>query len=178
MSSRRSVLALKMQPADVPARATATIDESLAAAWLTHGLEPEMRSRLASLGRLEILPEGSTITREGEPTRDCGVVLRGRVALRMRVPERGMVTILTVEPGDVVGWSALVPPYRATSTAVALESTELALFDGERLRTELTRQPELAAQVYPMLLQAVSRRLEGTRLQLLDLFTQRWVEPW
>jgi CRP/FNR family transcriptional regulator, cyclic AMP receptor protein len=158
--------------------ATATIDDSLAAAWLTHGLATDMRRRLAALGRLELVAEGSTITREGEPTQDCSVVLRGRVALRTRVPERGMVTILTVEPGDVVGWSAVVPPYRATSTAIALVPTELALFDGQQLRTELQRQPELAAQVYPLLLQAVARRLEGTRLQLLDLFTQRWVEPW
>ena len=33
--------------------------------------------------------------------------------LRVRVPERGPITILTVEPGDVVGWSAVVPPFRA-----------------------------------------------------------------
>ena len=35
-----------------------------------------------------------------------GVVIKGRVALRTLVPERGMVTILTVEPGDIFGWSA------------------------------------------------------------------------
>ena len=38
-------------------------------------------------------------------------MVTGRVALRVRVPERGPPTILTVEPGDVVGWSALVPPF-------------------------------------------------------------------
>jgi CRP-like cAMP-binding protein len=85
---------------------------------------------------------------------------------------------MTVEPGDVVGWSAIVPPYRATSTAVALVDTELAVFEGERLREALTTDQTLAADLYPVLLNAVARRLEGTRLQLLDLFSQRWVEPW
>ena len=58
----------------------------------------------------------------------------GRVALRTLVPERGMVTILTVEPGDVVGWSAVVPPHRATSTGIAIEPVTLLELPGERLR--------------------------------------------
>jgi CRP/FNR family transcriptional regulator, cyclic AMP receptor protein len=154
------------------------IADSLAAAWLTTELRPETRLALADLGRLAAIEAGDVLTREGEPNDNVGIVLSGRIALRLRVPERGNVTILTVEPGDVVGWSALVPPHRASSTAVALVPTELALFDGAALRDALGRDQQLAAEIYPLLLNAVARRLEGTRLQLLDLFSQRWVEPW
>jgi CRP-like cAMP-binding protein len=118
------------------------------------------------------------LTREGEPTEALGIVMVGRVGLRLRVPERGAVTILTVEPGDIVGWSALVPPHRASATAVAIVPSEVALFDGPALREALTTDSQLAAELYPAILSAVARRLEGTRLQLLDLFSQRWVEPW
>jgi CRP-like cAMP-binding protein len=118
------------------------------------------------------------IIREAETNDVLAIVLDGRVGLRVRVPERGQVTILTVEVGDVVGWSAIVPPYRASSTAVALAETELFIFDGPRLREALAADDHLAAQLYPVLLKAVARRLEGPRLQLLDLFSQRWVEPW
>lgn len=100
------------------------------------------------------------------------------MALRLRVPERGPTTILTVEPGDVVGWSAVVPPHRATSTIVALLPTELLLIDGAALRGELSADAELAAPVYLSLLEALARRLTGTRLQLLDLFTIPGSEPW
>jgi CRP-like cAMP-binding protein len=124
------------------------------------------------------VPAGSVLMREGETNDVMAIVLEGRVSLRMRVPERGQVSIVTIEPGDVVGWSAMVPPYRATSTAVVLADTELAQFDGPRLRELIAANAELAAQLYPVLLKAVARRLEGTRLQLLDLFSQRWVEPW
>jgi CRP-like cAMP-binding protein len=154
------------------------LDENLAAAWLTHELEPHTRIALAELGRLVALPAGEVLIREGDPSDVLAIVLEGRIGLRLRVPERGQVTIMTVEPGDVVGWSAIVPPYRATSTAVALVYTELAVFEGERLRDALTTDQTLAADLYPVLLNAVARRLEGTRLQLLDLFSQRWVEPW
>jgi CRP-like cAMP-binding protein len=124
------------------------------------------------------LAAGEVILREAETNDALAIVLEGRVGLRVRVPERGQVTILTVESGDVVGWSAIVPPYRATSTAVALGETELFIFDGPQLRVALAADDHLAAQLYPVLLKAVARRLEGTRLQLLDLFSQRWVEPW
>ena len=102
----------------------------------------------------------------------------GRVALRLRVPERGPTTILTIEAGDVVGWSAVVPPHRSTSTVIALETTELILMDGEGLRAELEVDPELAAAVYSALLEALARRLVATRQQLLDLFAQPVYEPW
>jgi CRP/FNR family transcriptional regulator, cyclic AMP receptor protein len=155
-----------------------SLASALGAGWLTTALSANARAALVTLGRIETVPTGSALTREGELADDCAIVLEGRVALRMRVPERGMVTILTVEPGDLVGWSAVVPPYRATSTAIAVGPATLAMFDGSRLRDELARNTELAASFYPLVLTAVGRRLEGTRLQLLDLFGQRWVEPW
>lgn len=163
---------------NTPAASGPRLDENLAAAWLTHSLSPHTRIRLAELGRLEHFPAGQVLLREGEPADYLGIVLEGRVGLRMRVPERGQVTVLTVEPGDVIGWSAVVPPYRSTSTPVALVDTELAYFDGPTLREALAADAQLAAEFYPVVLAAVARRLEGTRLQLLDLFSHRWVEPW
>jgi CRP-like cAMP-binding protein len=154
------------------------LDERLAAAWLTHGLSAETRVRLSELGRLSSVDAGTVLMREGVPTDFLAVVLEGRVGLRLRVPERGPVTILTVEPGDVLGWSAVVPPFRATSTAVALTPTELAVFDGPALRAALDADPTLAGELYPVLLAAVARRLEGTRQQLLDLFSRGQSEPW
>jgi CRP/FNR family transcriptional regulator, cyclic AMP receptor protein len=158
--------------------ALSSLDTKLAAAWVTRGVRPHMRLTLAGLAEPRTIPADQVLFREGDPSGFLAVVLEGRVSLRMRVPERGALTVLTVEPGDVVGWSALVPPYRATSTAVATADTQLAWFDGARLRAALDADDGLAAEFYPVVLRAVARRLEGTRMQLLDLFSQRWVEPW
>ena len=97
----------------------------------------------------------------------------------MLVPERGMVTILTVEPGDLYGWSAIAAPKRATSTVVAMEP--------ERAHQPSTgwtsgwpwpRTTASRPALYPRVLEAVSRRLGATRLQLLDLFTQPERDAW
>ncbi len=124
------------------------------------------------------LAAGVTFMREGEVTTSLTILCRGRVALRMRVPERGAVTILTLDPGDIVGWSAIVPPYRATTSATTLEPTELAVIAAEELRALLAADAELAAAFLPPVLETVAARVAATRDQLLDLFRGVGFDPW
>lgn len=149
---------------------------ALGTTWFGSGLSAHARDRLADCATLEALEAGETLLREGDPTSLFAIVVGGRIALRMHVPERGPVTVLTVEPGDVVGWSALVPPHRSTSTAVALARTTLLSFEPRRLRAILDGDLALAATLYPRLLEAIARRLGATRGQLLDLYAQQ-AEP-
>src|SRR5665811_861663 len=116
--------------------------------------------------------------REGDESEVLGVVIKGRVALRTHVAERGDLTLLTVEPGDIYLWSALVPPYRATSTAVAIETLEAITFEGPALRAALREDAALAQALYPRVLVAVERRLNATRVQLLELFAAKEVRTW
>lgn len=146
--------------------------------WFGDQLPAAARARLEQRARAATYAAGAEILREGDLTKDLAVIRRGRVALRLRVPERGPTTILTVEPGDVVGWSAVVPPHHATSTVIAVSETELILLDSEVLRAELGSDPELAAAVYAALLKALARRLTATRQQFLDLFMHPAYEPW
>jgi CRP/FNR family cyclic AMP-dependent transcriptional regulator len=153
-----------------------TVTAALGTTWFGSGLSPHARSRLAECATLRDHQAGETILREGDETALFAIVTRGRVALRMHVPERGPVTILTVEPGDVLGWSAVVPPHRSTSTAVTIEPTTLLSFEPRRLRALLEADLPLAATLYPRLMEAMGRRLGATRHQLLDLYAQQ-AEP-
>lgn len=141
-------------------------------------LPPEVRARLNVLGTMLAYEPGDQIMRAGAPAPFLAVVERGRVALRLRVPERGRVTIVTVEPGELVGWSAVVPPFRATVDAVATTPTRLIAYDAAAVRERLTADCELAANLLPLVLESVSERLSASWDQLLDVFrTQPW-EPW
>ncbi len=152
--------------------------KALSESWFGAGLSPEAIARLASIAQIREVEAGAAVHREGQVSEALGIVLAGRVALRMLVPERGMVTILTVEPGDIVGWSAVVPPHRSTSDGVAIEPVRLLELPGDRLRGLLRADHALAASVYPRILQAVARRLAATRFQLLDLFAREsWGRP-
>jgi CRP-like cAMP-binding protein len=154
------------------------LDSALASGWFGAGLPDAARARLADVADVTSYPAGAVVIREGTPVDSLGVVLDGRLAIRLNVPGREIVTVLTVEQGDFIGWSALVPPHRATSTIVALEPTTVVTFEGSALRTALESDPDLAAAVLRRVLDAVARRLAATRTQLLDLFSRAEREPW
>ena len=150
----------------------------LAASWFGSDLPPHARTAFLELAVEREVGAGTEMVREGQPTTGFGLVLSGRVALRLHVPGRGQVTILTVEPGDTYGWSAIVPPYRSTSTGVAVEPVRALVVDAVALRAALRADDALAASLYPRVLEAVARRLDGTRLQLLDLFAGQVEASW
>jgi CRP/FNR family transcriptional regulator, cyclic AMP receptor protein len=150
----------------------------LAGTWFGGGLSDAALARLSGLANLREYVDGAIVLREGAAVDDLGVVVAGRVAIRLHVPGRGTRTILTVEPGDVIGWSAIVPPHRSTSTLVAVGSTTVIELDGPALRAALADDPTLAATVLPRAMEAIARRLTATRVQLLDLFAQAEDEPW
>jgi CRP-like cAMP-binding protein len=153
--------------------------DRLSNTWFGRGLPARARARLADIGRLRAIETGGTLLREGSEADEFGIVLSGLLALRVAIAGRGTATLLTVEPGDVFGWSALVPPYRSTSSVVGIEAGEALTFDGPRLRELLAGDETLAATLYPRLLEALGRRLTATRTQLLDLYARdREYEPW
>ena len=139
--------------------------------WFGSELSPETQERLASLGSLITYEPEEVILHEGDVVTQMGILISGRLALRTLVPERGPVTILSVEQGDLFGWSAILPDTAAQSTVVAIEPSKALVIDGATLRAALKADHGLAASLYPRVLQAVARRLRATRLQLLDLFT-------
>ena len=140
--------------------------------WFGRDLAPETQERLAKLGTLEDFGADTVVLREGEDARNMGILISGRLSLRTLVPERGPITILSIEPGDIFGWSAALGDMQTQSTAVATLPSQALMIDGARLRAALKEDHALAASLYPRILQAVGRRLRATRMQLLDLFAR------
>jgi CRP-like cAMP-binding protein len=61
---------------------------------------------------------------------------------------------------------------------VAIEQSEVLVCEARALREALEEDEDLAAALYPRILQAVARRLEATRLQLLDVFGRAEEQAW
>lgn len=163
----------------MPERATGHLDPERFDNCVLGRLSAEARATLATLGRSIEFETDAVILDEGADTRFLGLVEAGRVALRMRVPERGnRLTILTVEPGELLGWSAVVAPYRATVDAVAIAPTRIVAFDAVALRRSLATDSLLAAELPPLVLETVSHRLTASWTQLLDLFGTKETQPW
>jgi CRP/FNR family cyclic AMP-dependent transcriptional regulator len=140
--------------------------------WFGSDLAPQTQERLAKLGEIQDFEAEDVILHEGQEATEMGILISGRLALRTLVPERGPVTILSVEPGDIFGWSAVLADTKAQSTVVATEKSQALVIEGTKLRAALKEDHALAVSLYPQVLKAVARRLRQTRLQLLDLFAR------
>lgn len=114
--------------------------------------------------------EEETIFREGDHSLYLYIVKSGKIAIEVHLPSKGARTSLTVGPGDIFSWSALVEPRIETAGARAVEESEVLGIKGGAL-TDLCREDlALGSVVYRALTQVISARLIGTRLQLLDIF--------
>ena len=86
------------------------------------------------------------------------------------MPTRGGVRILSVGPGDMIAWSALLGDGRMTASAVAIEDTEVVAIPAADALALSETHPEFGYYLMQRVANALANRLVATRLQLLDLF--------
>ena len=144
--------------------------EALQAMEFTQGMEPRHIVILASIGAEQMFDEGDIIFHEGDKSDLLYLVQEGRVALYIRVPGRGNVTILSIEPGRLLGWSSLFPPHHKTAGARAMVSTRVIALNAPHLLQLCRRDPKLGYAVMQRVAEAITSRLVATRLQLLGIF--------
>jgi len=136
------------------------------------GAMPEpLRAALASNATLVSYDAGDLIFRENAAAQDLLLILSGSVALEMNVSGRGKVRLISLGPGDWVGWSALMGGGQMTTSALALSITHAAKFSAIELQQMCDQNPDIGYPLMKCVAQSLANRLVATRLQLLDLFS-------
>src|SRR5512142_2553329 len=120
-----------------------TIDALLREVPVFRGLEPAQLELIAGCGSNVHFDQGAVLFREGDAADIFYLVRHGTVALETYVPARGPAMIETLQPGEVVGWSWLFPPYRWHFDARALTDLRATAFDGACLRGKADADPRL-----------------------------------
>jgi CRP/FNR family cyclic AMP-dependent transcriptional regulator len=147
-----------------------TIAELLGAHPFFAGLGADAMDLVAGCAVNVHFAEGDYIFAGGAPASRFFVIRRGRVALEIHSPERGHLVIDTMEAGDVLGWSWLVPPYRYFADARAVTPVSATALDGACLRTKCEADAELGYQLLKRVTAVMYQRLQSTRIRLLDLY--------
>jgi len=116
---------------------------------------------------------GTYIFKEGEEANQFYLIRAGKVALEILAPHNKTLTVETLEQGDLLGWSWLVPPYIWSFHARAIQETRAIALDGKCLRTKCEQNHDLGYEVLKRFAQLMARRLQATRFQLLDIYAGR-----
>ncbi len=136
----------------------------------TRGMRPEHLAKLASIAFESNFAEGAKVFSEGDLGDVLYLIREGRVSLEMHVPGRGRITILTIGPGQILGWSAMFPHKRKTASARTLMATQAIAINTLQLREVCHQDHDFGYEVMWRVADVIADRLKATRLQVLDIF--------
>jgi CRP/FNR family transcriptional regulator, cyclic AMP receptor protein len=134
------------------------------------GLEPKYIDLLVGCASNVRFDPEAFVFRQGEEADQFYLIRQGRIALAIHSEIYGPITIQTLEKGDILGWSWLVPPHYRHFDAQVLEQTRVIAFDGKCLRTKCQEDKSLGYELLMRMVPLMGQRLEATRLKLQDVF--------
>ena len=134
------------------------------------GLDDSAMELVVGCARNVHFASGDVLFRTGEAADTFYVIRHGRVALDIHDPRRGTLVIASLDEGEVVGWSWLVPPYQWMFDARAMTSVSAVALDGACLRGKCDSDPALGYALMKRVSQVMYQRLQEARLRLLDLY--------
>ena len=147
-----------------------TMEEVLSSHPFFAGLNAGAMRLIAGCASNVHFAEGEFLFEEGHEANQFWVIRRGRVAMQMESPGQGAIVTDTMDEGEVVGWSWLVPPYRFFADGRAVTPVSATALDGACLRGKCEADPELGYQLLKRVTSVMYQRLQSTRIRLLDLY--------
>lgn len=113
---------------------------------------------------------GEYIFREGDPADQFYIIRFGKISVEINAPGRGPHPVQTLGAGEVLGWSWLIPPHRWRFDSRALELVRAISLDGKCLRAKCDENHRLGYRLLSRFSGVMAKRLEATRLQLMDVY--------
>jgi CRP/FNR family cyclic AMP-dependent transcriptional regulator len=135
-----------------------------------HGISAEHLEKIAEIAHLCDYDKCHVIFREGDVAKHLYLVVFGNVSLEICAPGLGCRRIVTVGPGELLAWSALLDQARLTATARAMETTQLVQIDAAHLLALCEQDPRFACEIMRRTMLAMATRLSAARMQLLDVY--------
>ena len=133
------------------------------------GLSDEFTALVGGCAKNVRFEAGQYLFHEGDPANEFYLLRHGRVALELSAPGRTLV-FQTVAEGEIVGVSWLIPPYRWTFDARALDLIRAISIDAACLRGKCEADHHLGYEMMKRFMPVLIQRLHSARLQILDLY--------
>jgi CRP-like cAMP-binding protein len=136
------------------------------------GLSREQLEIIANLTESKKISKGEALFQEKEDAKHIFILLKGKVRIQVQLsskPETVAITVLT-QPGQLIGWSGLVPDQYYTAAAICQEDTKLLAIEGARLMSALEKDPVMGFKVMRRISEVISSRLRNIQRTVLKTF--------
>jgi len=144
--------------------------ENLREVRFLHDVDEEHLEEIAEIAKLVSYDADELVFREGDPTDFVYFIVCGGVSLQMCSPGVGCKKILTLGPGEILGWSAILEQTHLTATARTINPTRLVQVHAGLLLTLCDHNPQFGHEMMQRTALALAKRLNAARIQLLDLY--------
>lgn len=131
--------------------------------------DPTLIERLAAISDEVEFAENQIIFHEHEECDKFFMILSGTVALEFVMLDH-LIRLEELGPGDELGWSSFLMHEGRKFQARAVTPVHALAFDGPRLMDVCIEHPAFGFGLTRRLLEVVSRRLQATRVQLLEAY--------
>ncbi len=147
-----------------------SIDQLLSEHLFFRDLPSDDVKFISRCGKNVVFKEGARIAEEGDSADEFYVLRTGTVSIETHIPHKGSVRLQTVNAGEILGWSWLLPPYRWNFDVRALETVHAVALNGKCLREKCENDTALGYRLMKKFSAIMIERLRATRLQLLDVY--------
>jgi len=130
------------------------------------GIGSESLRELAMMAEEKRIAADAVLFRAGDPAKSLSIILTGEVNIQHLLGNGELRTVDTLVAGDLLGWSALIEPYKYTAIGTTTKATELAMIDGQKLRQLCDRDPLLGYRLAVEVAKLLGARLAGACVQL------------
>ncbi|MEU9284592.1 cyclic nucleotide-binding domain-containing protein [Streptomyces sp. NPDC048275] len=139
---------------------------------LLPALSRDHRERLMTLAKEVSFPADGRIFEAGGTADRFWVVRSGTVSLYQRVVADRRISVATLGPGDLLGWSWLFPPHTWDFGAEAFSPVRAYEFDAARVRALCDKDPTLELSLTRTIGAILAHRLETTRETLIEHYAR------
>ena len=98
------------------------------------------------------------------------LIRHGTVAIELHAPGREAIILQTLHEGDVLGSSWIVPPYKWSFDARAVQLTRVVAMDAVCLRGKCDADPAMGYDLMKRFVPVLAERLHAAQLQLIDMY--------
>jgi CRP-like cAMP-binding protein len=143
--------------------------ETLGEIHFLDGTSPAHLEQIAAVAQIREYDKSDIVFREGDVADSVYLVVSGRLSLELSPSTTERKQIVSVGPGEMLGWSSLIEQPKFSAAAVVVEPTRLVRIDATRLWEICDEDPRFGYDFMRRAVLALAKRLTTTWRQLSHL---------